>query len=287
MKDSPIFGVSGFPNKFINSETGSSKENIFNFLTSLGLGVLELSFTDFNSLSKKDIKVFLESKEKNKTILSVEMFNINIKNKDNVINKYKIFLRKCISLDVKHILIPLGNIKKNNKIDDIISIVKKIRSITPLSINIYPEISGKTNYFGSLDDVIRICSKVKYVYPCLDLGNLHGREFGSLTSSRKIEQVFTIIENFLGKDSLNKTYCKVYPVSYNNKGMIESKLFGEQYYGQMNLFNPSLEYLPKASEYINAIIKKGINPITISKTDHMEEVGAMQLRDIYFMKRKL
>jgi hypothetical protein len=53
----------------------------------------------------------------------------------------------------------------------------------------------------------------------------------------------------------------------------------------MNLFNQSTEYLPKASEYINSIIKKDIYPITISMTDHMEEVGALQLRDIYFLKR--
>ena len=32
------------------------------------------------------------------------------------------------------------------------------------------------------------------------------------------------------------------------------------------------------------IMKKDIHPITVSRTDHMEEVGAMQLRDIYFYK---
>ena len=285
MSKRPAFGINGFPRKFFDSPFATSKVGIFNWLSSLGLDVLELPYEDIKKMSKKTRLDFLAAKEESGIILSAELFsNIDLLNFEDTYKRYEEFLNLAIELDVSHILVPLYKIPKNTNISKVITFFETIRKLTPQEINIYPEISGITRSLGSLDDIIYICAKVKGIYPCIDFGCLHGREYGSLISAKKIEQVFTLIEKFLGRDSLNHCYCKVYPVSYNQRGMTERKLFGEQFYGQLNLFNQSLEYLPKASEYITAILKKDIHPITVSRTDHMEEVGAMQLRDIYFYK---
>ena len=285
MSKRPAFGINGFPRKFFDSPFATSKVGIFNWLSSLGLDVLELPYEEMRKMSKKMRMDFLAAKEESGIILSAEMFsNIDFTKMEETKKRYEEFLELAIELDISHILVPLYKVPKTTNISKVISFFEWIRESTPQEINIYPEISGNTRSLGSLDDIIYICSNVKGVYPCLDFGCLHGREFGSLTSAKKIEQVFTIIEKFLGRNILNHCYCKVYPVSYNQKGITERKLFGEQFYGQLNLFNQSLEYLPKASEYITAILKKDIHPITVSRTDHMEEVGAMQLRDIYFYK---
>ena len=278
--NNPIFGTSGISSK------NKDKSKICSYLKNIGLDALEIPYKDLYKLSNKDSIKILDDKEKNNIIISTEFITrININNMEKVINKYKEFLTKSINVGSRHILIPLEGIDKSIDIDKVIDLFSRMRSITSNDIKIYAEISGLSTSIGSLDDIINICSNVDNVYPCLDLGKLHGREYGSLTSYRKINSVFNKIESMLGKDYLNNIYVRVYPVSYNLKGTKERKLFGEQYYGQMNLFNQSTEYLPKASEYINSIIKKDIYPITISMTDHMEEVGALQLRDIYFYKK--
>lgn len=278
--NNPIFGTSGI------SSLIKDKSTICTHLKEIGLNALEVPYKDLSKLSKRDLLNILKDKEETNIIISTEFITrYNINNIESVINKYKKFLNRSVSIGSRHILIPLEGIDNNTNLDLVVDLFNRIRSITSNDIKIYPEISGISTSIGSLEDIIYICSKVDNVYPCLDLGKLHGREYGSLINYRKINTVFNKIESMLGKDYLNNIYVKVYPVSYNLKGTKERKQFGEQYYGQMNLFNQSTEYLPKASEYINSIIKKDIYPITISMTDHVEELGALQLRDIYFYKK--
>lgn len=278
--NNPIFGTSGISSK------NKDKSKICTYLKDIGLNALEVPYKDLNKLSKKDALKILQDKEDTDFIISTEFITrFNINNIDNVLNKYKKFLSKSISIGSRHILIPLDGIENTIDINKVIDLFNSLREITTNDIKIYAEISGFSTSIGSLDDIITICSKVDNVYPCLDLGKLHGREYGSLVNYRKINSVFNKIESLLGREYLNNIYVRVYPVSYNLKGTKERKLFGEQFYGQMNIFNQSTEYLPKASEYVNSIIKKDIYPITISMTDHMEELGALQLRDIYFYKK--
>ena len=278
--NNPIFGTSGISSK------NKDKSKICTYLKDIGLNALEVPYKDLSKLSKRDCLNILQDKEDTGIIISTEFITrYNINNIDKVINKYKKFLNKSISIGSRHILIPLEGIDNNTNIDLVIDLFNRMRSITSNDIKIYPEISGVSTSIGSLEDIIYICSKVDNIYPCLDLGKLHGREYGSLVNYRKINSVFNKIESMLGRDYLNNSYIRIYPVSYNLKGAKERKNFGEQFYGQMNLFNQSTEYLPKASEFINSIIKKDIYPITISITDKTEELGALQLRDIYFYKK--
>ena len=278
--NNPIFGTSGISSK------NKDKSKICTYLKDIGLNALEVPYKDLSKLSKRDCLNILQDKEDTGIIISTEFITrYNINNIDKVINKYKKFLNKSISIGSRHILIPLEGIDNNTNIDLVIDLFNRMRSITSNDIKIYPEISGVSTSIGSLEDIIYICSKVDNIYPCLDLGKLHGREYGSLVNYRKINSVFNKIESMLGRDYLNNSYIRIYPVSYNLKGAKERKNFGEQFYGQMNLFNQSTEYLPKASEFINSIIKKDIYPITIGITDKTEELGALQLRDIYFYKK--
>ena len=278
--NNPIFGTSGISSK------NKDKSKICTYLKDIGLNALEVPYKDLSKLSKRDCLNILQDKEDTGIIISTEFITrYNINNIDNVINKYKKFLNKSISIGSRHILIPLEGIDGNTNMDVVVDLFNKMRSITSNDIKIYPEISGVSTSIGSLEDIIYICSKVDNIYPCLDLGKLHGREYGSLVNYRKINSVFNKIESMLGRDYLNNSYIRIYPVSYNLKGAKERKNFGEQFYGQMNLFNQSTEYLPKASEFINSIIKKDIYPITIGITDKTEELGALQLRDIYFYKK--
>ena len=178
MSKRPAFGINGFPRKFFDSPFATSKVGIFNWLSSLGLDVLELPYEEMRKMSKKMRMDFLAAKEESGIILSAEMFsNIDFTKMEETKKRYKEFLELAIELDISHILVPLYKVPKTTNISKVISFFEWIRESTPQEINIYPEISGNTRSLGSLDDIIYICSKVIGVYPCLDFGCLHGREF--------------------------------------------------------------------------------------------------------------
>ncbi len=52
------------------------------------------------------------------------------------------------------------------------------------------ETMGKQKVFGSLDEVIEVCRKVKGVVPVIDLGHIHARCNGCLKSKEDFENIF-------------------------------------------------------------------------------------------------
>jgi len=69
---------------------------------------------------------------------------------------------------------------------DIVSKFKKEKIKTKLGI----ETMGKQKVFGTLDEVIEVCKKVKGTVPALDLGHIHARCNGCLKTREDFEMIF-------------------------------------------------------------------------------------------------
>ncbi len=96
----------------------------------------------------------------------------------------------------------IKNIKKLNKI------LKKEKINTKIGI----ETMGKQKVFGSLDEVIEVCSNVKDVVPIIDIAHIHARGNGSLKNQEDFEEIF----NKLKKLDLNNYVIHVTGVLYEN-----------------------------------------------------------------------
>ena len=154
------------------------------------------------------------------------------------------------------------------------------------NIKIYPEIGGKINQLGSLDEIIKICKEVSYARPCIDLAHLHARELGSITSKQKVVEVLQKIEKELGRDILEETHFHVYPVDYTDKGEKIHKAFGERKNNnQLSLFEEDDEYMPKAKDYIDAIKEMNLQPITICEAHNTQDIGAILMKNLYYEKK--
>ena len=79
----------------------------------------------------------------------------------------------------------LKKIIKNTK--KLQNIIKKEKIKTKIGI----ETMGKQKVFGSLDEVIEVCSNVKGTVPVIDLGHIHARGNGSLKERSNFEEIFT------------------------------------------------------------------------------------------------
>lgn len=75
-------------------------------------------------------------------------------------------------------------ITKNSK--KLISMFKKEK----LKVRLAMETMGKQKVFGSLDEIIDVCTHVKEVIPVLDLGHIHARGNGSIQEREDFEAIF-------------------------------------------------------------------------------------------------
>ena len=82
----------------------------------------------------------------------------------------------------------MKKIIKNTK--KLISMFKKEKIKLKLGI----ETMGKQKVFGSLEEIIEICSNVKGLIPIIGLGHIHARRNGTLKKREDFEEVFKILK---------------------------------------------------------------------------------------------
>jgi len=298
MNDEIKFGVAGFPLNFFNSKYGKKRENIFTWLKEIGLDCLEIQCTYGIRMQEQQAKLYKQLALENNLILTMHApYYISLASlKEDVVERSKLEIKKAFelanTLGVSRIIFHPGagygktKEDRENGLKRLIEALNSIKNeIDTKNIKIYPEIGGKINQLGSLDEIIKICKEVDYARPCIDLAHLHARELGSMTSKEKIINVLKKIEKELGRDILNQTHFHVYPVDYTDKGEKIHKAFGEKKDAcQLSLFEFDNEYMPKAKDYIDAIKEMNLKPITICEAHNTQDIGAILMKDLYFEK---
>ena len=78
----------------------------------------------------------------------------------------------------------LRNIVKNLKI------LQKMMKKEDLTVKLGVETMGKQKVFGSIDEILEVCTKVKGVVPVIDLGHIHARCNGCLKEKEDFIRVF-------------------------------------------------------------------------------------------------
>ena len=295
MKNKAKFCVAGFPVNFFDSKYGKKRENIFTWIEEIGLDGIELQCTYGIRMKEEQAIFYRELAEKHHLILTMHApYYISLASLNNeVVERSKLEIKKAFELAgilgvhriIFHPGAGYGKSLEDRKegLKRLIDALNSIKSdIDTDNIKIYPEIGGKVNQLGSLDEVIEICKNVDYARPCIDLAHLHARELGSMTSKDKIVGVLKRIENELGRDILEETHFHVYPVDYTDKGEKIHKAFGEKKEEQqLSLFEEDNEYMPKAQDYIAAIKEVGISPITVCEAHNTQDIGAILMKNLY------
>lgn len=287
-QNKPLFCVAGFPVNFFESKYKNSREKIFDWLNELDLDGLELQCTYGFRMSYETAQLYNRlSKEKGIVLTVHAPYYINLGSKrSEVVQNSKRDLIKGIELSKllgakKLIFHPGGGFGKTEKdrknaIAQIIEVLNQIENeIDVGNVCVSPEIGGKTNSLGSLDEVIEICKNVNFAFPCIDIAHLHAREIGSLTNVESIENVLNKIEQELGRETLEKTHFHMYPVEFTKMGEKVHKAFGD-------LDENGNEFLPRAEDFVRAIKIKGLLPSVVSETHNTQEIGAKILKKLFF-----
>lgn len=296
MKDKIKFGVAGFPVNFFTSKYGKKRENIFEYLEQMNLDALELQCTYGIKMKSVQANLYRKlAKEHNVTLTMHAPYYICLaSSKKEVVERSKLEMKKAFELakilGVERIIFHPGAGYGKTLEDRKAGLQRLIDALNSLkndldteNIKVYPEIGGKVNQLGSLDEIIEICKKVDYARPCIDLAHLHARELGSMTSKDKIVTALKKIEPELGRTILEQTHFHVYPVDYTDKGEKVHKAFGDKLENvQLSLIESSSEYIPRAKDYISAIKEMNLTPITICEAHNTQDTGASLMKNLYF-----
>lgn len=291
-----LFGVAGFPPAFFDSAYRKKRENIFEWLNFLKLDWVELQNT--YGVKMKDDQAYLYRELSQNYNIGISLhapYYITLASADKeVVQRSKERILQCFSLatkiGAKRIIFHPGHFPGDAQEDReraLQQIVKGLNSIAdqiPEGIYIYPETAGKKSQIGSVEEIICICSQVKYARPCIDVAHVHGFEAGKLKSAENIIEILDLIEEKLGRNYLEETHFHMYPVEIDHNGEKRHKAFEDRIENQqIELFQECVEdrYYPLAEHFIQAIKYKGLNPVVVCEARDSQERGAKLMKELF------
>lgn len=136
-------------------------------------------------------------------------------------------------------------------------------------IAICPEVMGKLNQLGSLEEILEMCSKDERLIPTIDFGHLHARGMGALNSAEDFERVLDQIGNVLGEDRLKNLHCHFSRIEFTSGGEKKHWTMADTEYG------------PEFGHLAEVICKKRLEPVIICESRDMMAEDALKLKQIY------
>ena len=129
-----------------------------------------------------------------------------------------------------------------------------------------PELMGKLSQFGSLEELLNLCSEVEGLAPCIDFAHLHART-GKYNTYYEFKSVLAQVEKRLGHPALDNMHIHLSGINYNNKS-------GEIMH--LNLLESDFRY----AELLQALKEADVKGALICESPNLEE-DALHLQETY------
>ena len=137
------------------------------------------------------------------------------------------------------------------------------------SVTICPEVLGKNNQLGTLEEVIVLCSLDERLIPCLDFAHIHALTQGGMKTIDDFKQVFSFVEKHLGRERTKKIHIHFSRVEYGKSGEKKHWTYND------------IEYGPDFNPLAQAIIELGLEPVIICESRGTMAEDALTLKNIY------
>ncbi len=130
---------------------------------------------------------------------------------------------------------------------------------------IRPEIMGKVSQFGTLEEILDLCTELEGLAPCIDFAHWHART-GTFNSYQEFTSILLQIKERLGRAALDNMHIHVSGIAYGKKG--ETK--------HLNLEESDFQYI----ELIRALKDYDVKGLVICESPNLEE-DALLLQTTY------
>jgi deoxyribonuclease IV len=270
-----LFGTGGVPHSSARPRTII---NGIKRIAELGLGCTELEFTYGVRMTDAEAQQIAATAQKLKVKLTVHApyyINLNAQENDKLVSSQDRLLQTahvahlCGARDVAfHAAFYMKNdpdivYRQVKKL--LIGIVIEVKKEDRYTL-LRPELGGKTSQFGSLEELLTLCSEVDGLAPCIDFAHLHSRTT-RYNSYYEFKSALTQIEKKLGRAALDNLHIHLSGINYNNKS-------GEIMH--LNLQESDLKY----AELLQALKEMDVKGMVICESPNLEE-DALHLQETY------
>lgn len=134
-----------------------------------------------------------------------------------------------------------------------------------------PEVMGKVNQLGSLEEVLTLCQLDERLIPCIDFGHLNARTFGALQTPADFAAVFAAVENTLGLSRLRELHGHFSRIEYTQNG-------GEKRH--LTFDDPS-DFGPAYEPLMELLARKGCAAVIICESAGTQTEDAKTMKTCY------
>lgn len=275
------FGPSGNSESFYEQGYKSSAQ-MPAWLSAKGLEAYEYQCNRGVNISEKTAREIGEEAVKNDIFLSIHApYYINLASPEEEKRKNsKRYIIETLTaakwMGAKRIVVHTGSYSKVDKrwalktaIDLIGEVLDEARNSGLEDVLICPEVLGKNNQMGSLDEIIEMCRIHELLMPTVDFGHIHARYQGGLNCPEDFERVINQLENALGFERIKNLHCHFSRVEFT-KG-------GEKKHWNID----DVEFGPEFAHLAEIIVKKGMEPVIICESRSNMAEDALKLKKIY------
>ncbi len=133
-----------------------------------------------------------------------------------------------------------------------------------------PEVMGKINQIGTVEEVAKFCTTDKCFIPCIDFGHLNARTYGSLKTPADFEKVILTLLDVLGYEKTSAMHVHFSKIEYSKGGEVRHLTFSDKTYG------------PEFEPLAEVLVKHNLNPVIICESDGTQAEDSLQMKNIYY-----
>ncbi len=285
-----FFGVAGFPPNFWKSEFRNDRINVFKWLKSINLDLLELQMTYGPRMKPENAIKYGELSIENNIKLSIHasyFISLGSPQAQKVEQSYRTLEKTCELAqlcNVTRIIFHPGSVYGDSEctLERFIHRLSHFcNNYLPDNIVLYPETAGKRKQLGSEDEIIEICKRIPKCMPCFDFGHLRAYNKRGWDKIEDFLKSFEKIQTKLGKQALNKLHAHITPIEYGAGGEIRHRAYGESRKEDKDLFDYYEPFLPKPEFLAKAISEKNIPCWIVSECHDSQDEGAIAMKKLY------
>jgi len=268
-----LFGTAGIPRSTKIKSTQSGIERI----AELGLGCMEMEFVRGVRMSEAGAHLVAETAAKTGVKLSAHapyFINFNAHESEKIKASQERLLQTAriawlcgAGSIVFHAAFYLGdspekayNTVKKHLRETLAQLEEENNRVC-----IRPETMGKPSQFGTVEEILNLCTEVEGLAPCIDFAHQHART-GGFNSYREFASILLQIKERLGRTALDNMHIHVSGIAYGGKGEIK----------HLNLEESDFQY----TELLKALKDYDVKGIVICESPDLEE-DALLLQATY------
>ena len=268
-----LFGTGGTPH---SSKTNTTIDGIGR-IAELGLGCMEVEFVQGVKMGEAGARLVAEVAARKGVKLSAHapyFINLNAHepekiraSQDRIIQTARIALLCGAESIVFHAAFYLGDTPEETYSNVRKSLEEVIRQLKRENNRVWirPEVMGKPSQFGTLEEVLDLCTELERVAPCIDFTHWHART-GAFNSYSEFTSVLQRVRERLGRAALDNMHIHVSGIAYGKKGEIN----------HLNLQESDFQY----AELLQALKDYDVQGIVICESPNLEE-DALLLQETY------